>query len=260
MTLYTPASGLGVNPRRPWLKVRPGLDRLPWPLYFIWIVLGCQVALLFLGNTPVRLPLRIANYGGSLLFLYLWTPKHRTHPALSLLKWLPLLMVVGLLHPERNTFSSGLGQTCLYVSIYAPLAWVAGCRPSRKMFERVLFALWVFNACSAATGVLQVYFPGRFQGATSAVIAAKSTFQAGAANVTLADGTLVTRRFGLTDTPGGAATGGLYAIVLGIGIFLTETRLWLADWPPLECWSDCSRYFFHRCALIWSWHSCAPWC
>ena len=219
--------GLGVNPRKPWLRLQPRLDRLPWPLYFIWLVLACQIAILFLGNTPLRLPLRIANYGSSLLLLFLLLPKYQTHPALKLLKWAPLVLAVGLIHPDHNSYSAGCGQICLYIAIYGPLAWVAGCRPSQKVFERVLFALWIFNAASAATGVLQVYFPGKFQGATSEIIAAKGTFQHGAANVMLADGSTVSRPFGLTDTPGGAATGGLYAIVLGIGIFLTEKKLFL---------------------------------
>jgi hypothetical protein len=218
---------LGVDPHRPWRRAKPRLDARPWPLYFIWFALGCQIGLLFLGRTPLRLPLRISTYGSSLLLLYMWKPRYTAHPALKLLKWVPIVLAVGLLHPDRNTIGAGVGQIFLYLSIYAPVAWVAGCRPSQKVFEKVILALWIFNSASAATGVLQVYFPGQFQGATSAIVAAQGNFQRGQANVVLADGSTIMRPFGLTDTPGGAATGGLYAIVLGAGIFLTSEKLWM---------------------------------
>ncbi len=193
-----------------------------WPLYFTWYALGCQVALLFLGDTPLRLPLRIATYGGSLLLLMLLPPKYQTHPSLRLLKWMPAILAIGLLHPEHNTMMAGLAQILLYVSIYAPLAWVAGSKPDFAVFRRILLVLWMFNLASAATGVLQVYFPGQFQGATSSLVSSRATFQQGAADVVLADGTRILRPFGLTDTPGGAAEGALNAIILGAGILLAE--------------------------------------
>jgi hypothetical protein len=224
--IATSSISLDCEPRRPWRRIKPPLADKPWPLYFIWFALGCQIGLLFLGNTPLRLPLRISNYGSSLLLLYLWKPKYKAHPALSFLKWVPLILCIGLIHPEHNSLGAGLGQIFLYLAIYSPIAWVAGCKPSQKVFERVLLALWIFNASSAAAGVLQVYFPGDFQGAMSSIVAARGTFQHGAYDVVLADGTVVLRPLGLTDTPGGAATGGLYAIVLGAGIFLSSEK-WL---------------------------------
>jgi hypothetical protein len=198
------------------------LDYKPWPVYFIWFALACQVGLLFLGNTPLRLPLRIGVYGSSIVMLYLWKPKYRAHPSLQMLKWLPVVLAVGLIHPMHNNFLAGLGQILLYVSIAAPISWVAGCRPSVKVFERVVLALWIYNFASAAAGVLQVYFPGHFQGTMSSIVADRGTTKLGAMNVMLDNGQTVTRPMGLTDTPGGAATGGLYAIVLGVGILLTN--------------------------------------
>ena len=213
--------GMSQDPRRPWRRPRPRLDFKPWPVYFIWFALACQVGLLFLGNTPLRLPLRIGVYGSSILMLFLWIPRYPTHPSLQLLKWLPVVLAVGLIHPMHNNYLAGLGQIFLYVSIAAPISWVAGCRPSVKVFERVVLALWIYNFASAGAGVLQVYFPGRFQGAMSSIVADRGTTKLGAMKVMLENGETVTRPMGLTDTPGGAATGGLYAIVLGVGILLT---------------------------------------
>jgi hypothetical protein len=210
-----------VDPRRPWRRAKPRMDGLPWPVYFIWFALACQVGLLFLGNTPLRLPLRVAVYGSSLVMLFLWVPRYKAHPSLKMLRWLPVVLAVGLIHPMHNSFGAGLGQIMLYISICAPLSWVAGCRPNARSFERVVLALWIFNFASAGAGVLQVYFPGRFQGATSSIVSDRGTFKRHAYDVVLGNGDVVVRPQGLTDTPGGAATGGLYAIVLGVGILLT---------------------------------------
>jgi hypothetical protein len=150
--------------------------------------------------------------------------RYPAHPALKFLKWMPVLLVVGLFHPESNTLLAGLGQIMLYISIFAPLAWVAGCRPDPAGLRKILFILWMYNLASAATGVLQVYFPGTFEGSTSSVIAARETFQRGDADVVLSDGTHILRPFGLTDVPGGAAAGGLNAIILGAGMLLTDKR------------------------------------
>jgi hypothetical protein len=91
----------------------------------------------------------------------------------------------------------------------------------------VLTALWMFNIGSAAMGVLQVYWPETFTGSISGIVSARGNFQMGSANVKLADGTIVLRPCGLTDTPGGAATGGLNSIVLGVGVLMTDRRLLL---------------------------------
>jgi hypothetical protein len=198
---------------------------MPWPIYFTYFTLLCQLGLMFLGDTPLRLPLRIATYGASLVLLYCWPPKYPAHPALKLLKWVPIIMVIGILHPEHNTLLACAGQLALYIAVYAPLAWVAGCRPSWPTFERLVIVLWLFNFASAGAGVLQVYFPGEFRGATSGIIQSRSAFQSGEGQVVLADGTRILRPFGLTDTPGGAANGGLNAIILGTGIFLAKPRL-----------------------------------
>src|SRR5277367_422087 len=155
---------------RPWRRPRPTSEWKNWPLYFAWYGIICQVALLALGDTPLRLPLRIATYGGSLILLVFWPPRFEAHPALKFLKWVPVILVIGLVHPDRNTLAAGLGQIALYISIFAPLAWVAGCPPTRGIFTKVITALWLFNLASAATGVLQVYFPGHFQGATSMIV------------------------------------------------------------------------------------------
>ena len=86
--------------------------------------------------------------------------------------------------------------------------------------------LWAFNAASAATGVLQTYFPGQFQGQLSLTLQEMGKAYLGSLTILLDDGTRIFRPMGLTDQPGGAASGGLYAILLGVGLLFTE-RSWI---------------------------------
>ena len=193
-----------------------------WPVRFVLFDLACSVSLVAFGNTPLRTPLRVAVYGASLALLVTRLPRHRTHPALRLAIWVPVLLAFGLLNPERSTLLAGAAQAALYVSVFAPIAWVAAGRPEFAVLRWVALLLWGFYVASAALGVLQVYNPGRFQGAVSDVVASDRNFQNGAAAVVLADGTVAQKPMGLTDTPGGAAAGGTYAIILGTGILLAE--------------------------------------
>jgi hypothetical protein len=48
---------------------------------------------------------------------------------------------------------------------------------------------------------------------------------ADAYKIRLADGTMVWRPMGLTDTPGGAASAGLYAVIFGLGVLLAQRGL-----------------------------------
>jgi hypothetical protein len=210
---------------KPLHRHRLGMDTVPWPVWFVWYAICCQIALLFVGDTPLRLPLRIAAFGGSLLLLYLLPPRYPAHPALKLLKWVPVVLAVGLVHPQRDNLLACVGQILLYVAIFAPVAWVAGGKPDTSVLQHVIVALWLFYLASAVTGVLQVYYPGHFQGAISSIISSRATFQEGDATVVLADGTRILRPFGLSDIPGGAATGGLNAIILGAGILVTTRKV-----------------------------------
>ena len=198
-----------------------------WPARFVLFAIACAAGLLVLAGTPLRLPLRVAVYGASLALLVARRPRYRAHPALKLAVWVPVLLAASVLNPQRSTLLAAVAQGMLYLSILAPLAWVAAGRPDHRVFRRVALILWAFYVASAAVGVLQVYNPGRFQGAVSEVTASKYNYQHGAAAVVLADGTVTQKPMGLTDSPGGAASGGLNAIVLGTGLLLTERSRWL---------------------------------
>jgi hypothetical protein len=109
----------------------------------------------------------------------------------------------------------------MYAAILAPLFWVRRLRITSKGFQWLIFMMWSFHTLSASFGVLQVYFPGKYQPYISTAIQ-NSKLGVSALMIKLADGSLVPRPMGLTDTPGGAATAGFYALLLGVGIALRD--------------------------------------
>jgi hypothetical protein len=113
----------------------------------------------------------------------------------------------------------------MYGAVLAPLFWVSRLAVTPAVLRRLLLMLWAFHTLSAAVGVLQVYYPGRFQPNVSTNIKAYAEWVQEDLKITLADGERVFRPMGLTDVPGGAATAGLYAVLFGVG-FIFHSRSW----------------------------------
>jgi hypothetical protein len=90
------------------------------------------------------------------------------------------------------------------------------------MLRRAVMILWGFHVLSASLGVMQVYRPGTFQPPVSAVVESKGKGYIESLKITTASGQRVFRPMGLTDVPGGASISGLYAVLLGVGFFLTR--------------------------------------
>jgi hypothetical protein len=168
----------------------------------------------------LRVPMRTASFGLSLLFLVLFPPKEERHPATTPAIIVMSIMFLGLgLHPHTNSMASGLAQCLLYLSILAPLFWVSGLKITPKGFETLIFLIWIFHTISALFGVLQMYFPGQFQPALSTAIQ-NQVWGGENLKIILANGQEVFRPMGLTDRPGGAASAGLYAVLFGLVIVL----------------------------------------
>ena len=166
----------------------------------------------------LRVPMRTASFGISLLFLVLFSPKGERHPATTPAIIVMSIMFLGLgLHPHNNSMASGLAQCLLYLSILAPLFWVSSFKITPKGFETLIFLIWIFHTVSALFGVLQIYFPGQFQPALSTAIQ-NQAWGGDNLKIILANGQEVFRPMGLTDVPGGAASAGFFALLFGIVI------------------------------------------
>jgi hypothetical protein len=203
------------RPARP--SPAPGLF---WLQGLLLLLIGCQLALLVPALSPLRLVWRCASFGASLALLVLVRGQGPGHPCR---RWAPVilgLVALGLLHPTTNSLAAGAAQWALYFAILSPLFWGSRLSVTPAGLRRLLLLFWVFQTASAGFGVLQATFPGRFQPALSSNIAGLDEGRLESLKVTLANGERVFRPMGLTDVPGGAASGGMYAVLFGLGFLL----------------------------------------
>jgi len=195
-----------------------------WLLIFAIFEILTQLALLVPGIGPARVFFRTASFAASLIMLALVQPRGRFHPAFIPAAGAMIVIGISIFHPTTNSWLSGVAQAVLYLAIFAPLVWVPGLGVTTKNLRRLLLVLWAFGLLSAVFGVLQVYFPGKFQPNLSAAIQSYGDWYVEDLKITLPSGERILRPMGLTDSPGGAASGASYAMLLGLGLFCTSRR------------------------------------
>jgi len=190
-----------------------------WVYAYLAIEIGCQLALLSPELAPARVFFRSAAFGTSLLFLFLTpsTGMRVSHPARLMAGFAVIILSLSAFNPSGGAPLAVVAHWSLYFAVLAPLFWVSRLRLPEETLGRLLVALWIFHTISSGVGLLQVYFPGRFQPALTTFITEKQMLM-----IRLASGEWVPRPMGLTDTPGGAAASGLFAALLGIGVVLTR--------------------------------------
>jgi hypothetical protein len=201
----------------------PAARPFPWVPAFVAFQLLCQLVLVLGEVGWGRMVVRMAAFGASLALLLLLRGRGSPHPAA-----LPGAVVLGVLgvavfHPGTAGTLAGVAQVALYAAVLAPLFWVSRLRSvDLRSLRTAALVLWGFHTLSAGLGVMQVYRPGTFQPAVSAVVEAKGRGYAESLKITTATGERVYRPMGLTDMPGGASVSGLYAVLLGVAFFLTR--------------------------------------
>lgn len=189
-----------------------------WVHTFILVQFTLQILLLFPFFGMLRVPMRVATFALSLFLITKLRGQGIKHPATLPALGVIGIMVLSLLHPTTNTLLAGLAQCAIYLAILGPLFWVKNVPVTVEGFQGLILIMWGFHTLSSIFGVLQVYFPGRFQPFIS-IAAQQNPFLDGLL-ITLANGEQVYRPMGLTDQPGGAAVAGFYALLLGLGIAL----------------------------------------
>jgi hypothetical protein len=193
-----------------------------WLIAFVISHLGFQLALLVPWLSGVRPILRSGDFGTSLLFLAILPGRRKV--SLPIRVWaiaILLILVLESLHPDGGGVAAVLGQTLLYVAILAPIFWMPRLTVEAQVFEKVMLLLWLFYAAGAVMGVLQAYFPGRFQPELSSVFAEMGRDYVASMQIKLTSGEHIFRPMGLTNVPGGAASGALYAVLFGTGVILS---------------------------------------
>ena len=196
-----------------------------WVQWFITFQIACQLILLTNITTgPLRGLVRVVAFSISLLFLIVLRGGSRSHPATKPALFVIAIVGLSFLNSGTDGIVSGLAQIAMYVAILAPLFWVSRMALDARMLRAVLLTLWSFYSLSAFVGILQIYYPGKFQPNLSAQIAAKGKGYVKSLSFKLPSGQRAFRPMGLTDMPGGAGSAGFYAVLLGLGFLLTERR------------------------------------
>jgi hypothetical protein len=207
-------------------EIRTDLIRLHPPLWlfiYVGLELTCQGLLLSSLFAPVRVYVRSAAFLISLCLLLGLRSANKSHPAWPMAIGATAILIASILHPDTNSALAGVAAVLLQLSILGPIFWVPRIRIDVSTVRMLFLIFWAFNCASALLGVLQIYFPGRFDPALS------TTYREGyldAVTFNLADGTEVIRPMGLTDSPGGAAVGGYYCVLLGTGFLMDRPRPW----------------------------------
>lgn len=194
-----------------------------WIFAYLAIQITCQVALLVPGIGFARIVARSLAFGVSLLFLLIVPGRPLTkHPVRAAVGTILVILSLSALNPEGGGPFAVLAHWAFHLSIVAPIFWVARVRVPEKGLEAVLVTLWAFSTASAVVGVLQAYFPGRFQPSAGLLGTEEGRKHFSTLLIRLASGEFIPRPTGLTDAPGGAAAGGFYAVLLAVGVALTR--------------------------------------
>ena len=198
-----------------------------WIQWFLIFQVVCQLFLLTpISGGPFRSLVRIAAFGMSLVFLAALPRKgNQPYPAAKAALAVFGILVISFFNPETNSLLSGLAQIALYVAIMGPLFWVPRLTLDQRAFRVVLFTIWGFYTLSAIFGILQVYFPGKFQPNVSIMVTSRGNQYLRDLTILVGEGQRVFRPMGLTDTPGGGGTAGYYAVLLGLGFLLTDRSM-----------------------------------
>jgi hypothetical protein len=193
-----------------------------WVEVFIVFQLLCQLALISGQIGGGRVVVRLASFTASLALLALIRGRGIRHPAAAPAVVVCAIAGLATLNPGTSTALAGLAHATLYVAVIAPLFWVSRLRIGMPVLRRTVTILWLFHTLSAGLGVVQVWYPGRFQPPVSSVVLAKGESYLESLKIVTAGGQKVYRPMGLTDMPGGAGISGLYAVLFGMGFFLTR--------------------------------------
>ena len=188
-------------------------------------------ALLFLpGIQPARTAIRVAAYVVAPLAWVMVTMRGRPTPGSDTFPARPWLivsitwLVLSLFHPNIYSIMTALAQVALYVSIVSPAFWAPRALRSPKQLGRVVTVLFLCNALSATVGILQAFRPQTFN--PPVIPAMSNKFNGEDLMYQAADGRMIIRPCGLTDSPGSASPAGAVAALIGLCFALRPIGAW----------------------------------
>jgi len=183
----------------------------------------CQLLLLVPALAATRVVVRTATFGIGLAFILFIRRKNAGAlkvPLRGCALCILAILALEMFHPEGGGPVASVAEIMLTLAVMAPIFWLPRIAVNARSFQRLIMLLWLFYTASATAGVLQVMYPGRFQPAMSTIVTGMGRDVVMSLQIKLASGERMLRPMGLTDVPGGAAYGGLFSVLLGIGMLL----------------------------------------
>ena len=237
------------RPLRAAVKSAQQLQSPRWLFAFLGLEIACQLGLLLPSIAGLRVFIRTAAFLGSVFLLVILRRGPKNHPSSGAAMIAVLLTLLSFLNPSTNTPLSGVATIVLEIAVLGPIFWVPRIRIDVPTVRRLFLVYWSFSFLSGCVGVLQVYFPGRFDPVTASVL---SDQYLSALHIVLADGTKVFRPMGLTDTPGGASFGASFTIVFAVAFLLDRPKLWFRILLLLSIGVSCFMLYLCqvRCAIV----------
>lgn len=226
------------SPTLPHRRLSNVTARLPGWGWLEWFVVSQTLlpALLFLpGIQPARTAIRVAAYVAAPLAWVMVTMRGRPTPGSDTFPARPWLivsitwLVLSLFHPNIYSTMTSLAQVALHVSIVSPAFWAPRALRSPKQLSRVVTVLFLCNALSATVGILQAFRPQTFN--PPVIPAMSNKFNGEDLMYQAADGRMIIRPCGLTDSPGSASPAGAVAALIGLCFALRP----IAAWKRLAC-------------------------
>jgi len=206
------------------------MSKLGFPEIFIISQTALPAMLYLPGMQSIRLPIRIAAYGISLMALFLWFNRRRAsfrrHPAENWLLFALAYLAYMVFHPDTNGLTAGIAQACLYLAVFAPIFWAPDYVHSAARLNRLLWLLLICNGVNSIVGILQVYNPAVWMPKEFSQIMTQSAYGLGTVMYKGADGKMIIRPPGLFDSPGAVCGAGMMAGFLGLVLSFQTRKFW----------------------------------
>lgn len=186
---------------------------------------------------PLRTVTRVAGYGVALVALaaVLSSGRRGTGRAFPARPWLAVMaawLVLNILHPLSNSPLSAAAEAGLVIAVFSPGLWVDRLAITPRRLARLLALIFLLCSASTVVGILQFYYPGRFDPPNMMIESMVDADVFASLFYETADGRRVLRPCGLSDSPGAAAGSGSIAFLLGLGLALRPGARW---WFRLLC-------------------------
>ena len=134
-------------------------------------------------------------------------------------------LAVSIFHPNVNTLNSAVCSLGITAGVCCPAFWAPAAIVDGRQLRRLLVLMLLCNGASAVMGIAQVYRPDTFRPPRVPMLELNPELE-GSLMVKTDDGREFLRPTGLTDTPGGAAIGGVAACGFGLAMALASGAWW----------------------------------